>query len=407
MTILCAQQQIATLGSRLTGMDAARGVALLGMIAVHGLGATSGSGGPNAAYLIAGGRSAGTFALLTGVAVTFITGRAQVKFGSDARAAAATLLARATAIGLLGLALGYTDATVVEVILPYYAELFLLAIPLVFLPTRVLAALAVLIAVVVPTLSQLLRPRLPIPTLDNPDFAYLLRDPLALLSELSLTGHYPALPWLAYICAGMAIGRLRLSRMDTAAGLLVGGTVLGIAVSAASWVLLGPLGGLAHIQAATPLDQLATAPTVADYVEVSGEGTTPTTTWWWLASAAPHSGTTLDLAQTAGAAMALLGAMLLLTQLIPAKTTRRPGLVKAAQVASRPLAAAGGMTLTLYTASVVFMNSPLDDFSPLGGYLLQVTVALLFALAWRYTIGRGPLETVVTTLTRVARNLAR
>ena len=50
-----------------------------------------------------------------------------------------------------------------------------------------------------------------------------------------------------------------------------------------------------------------------------------------------------------------------------------------------PLAAAGAMALTLYTAHVVFMNSPLDVFDLVPGYLAQVLAALVIALvgaAW-------------------------
>ena len=52
------------------------------------------------------------------------------------------------------------------------------------------------------------------------------------------------------------------------------------------------------------------------------------------------------------------------------------------------------MTLTLYTAHIVFMNSPLDDFDATTGYLVQVVAALLFALVWQQGVGRGPLESL-------------
>jgi uncharacterized membrane protein YeiB len=72
-----------------------------------------------------------------------------------------------------------------------------------------------------------------------------------------------------------------------------------------------------------------------------------------------------------------------------------------------PVAAAGSMTLTLYTASILFMNSPLDDFDPWPGYVVQIVVALVFGLAWRRLVGRGPVESVVTALTHRARDAAR
>lgn len=59
-----------------------------------------------------------------------------------------------------------------------------------------------------------------------------------------------------------------------------------------------------------------------------------------------------------------------------------------------PLAAAASMTLTLYAAHIVLLNSPLDVLGPFTGYAVQVAVALGFAMLWR----RGPLESGVTWL---------
>ena len=122
--------------ARLAGVDAARGVALLGMMAAHSLSADDANGNPTLSYSLTSGRSAAAFAVLAGVGIAFMTGRARVRPGRDGRAAAASLAARALAIGAIGLALGYTDTEFAEVILPYYAVLFALAIPLVFAPHR-------------------------------------------------------------------------------------------------------------------------------------------------------------------------------------------------------------------------------------------------------------------------------
>jgi uncharacterized membrane protein YeiB len=380
----------------LVGVDATRGIALLGMMGVHALYNANPDGSPTLVYTIAGGRSAAVFAVLAGVGIAFMTGRKQVR-GNHRRGAAGTLLARALVIGVFGLALGYTDASIASVILPYYAVMFLLAIPLVFLPTRVLIAVSVAIGAGVPALSQLVRPDLPAPLLDNPSFPDVFGHPISTILELSVTGYYPAVPWMAYLGAGIVIGRLRLSSVRTALGLVGVGAAAAAVAATLSWWLLGPLGGLAHIQASTAPAQLETAPTVADYVTVSPEGTTPTTTWWWLAPDAPHSSTPLDLFQTTGSAVALLGLMLLLGHV------GWPAIARAVRLLQEPLAAAGGMTLTLYTAHVIYMNSGLDDFAAVPGYILQVIVALLFALAWRKAIGRGPLETFTSWVAHRAR----
>jgi hypothetical protein len=99
--------------------------------------------------------------------------------------------------------------------------------------------------------------------------------------------------------------------------------------------------------------------------------------------------------------VALLGAMLLLGHVT------QPILRTVIDIGTAPLAAAGAMTLTLYTAHVVFMNSELDVFEPTTGYLLQVVAVLTFSLVWRHSVGAGPLETAVTAVAASAGNLAQ
>ncbi|MBW0106382.1 heparan-alpha-glucosaminide N-acetyltransferase domain-containing protein, partial [Pseudonocardia sp. KRD291] len=386
-----------TASSRLVGVDVARGVALFGIIAVHALVEGTEDGAPATNYLVFGGRSAALFALLAGVAFAFMTRRRRLRPGVDARAAAATLATRSGVLLVIGLALGWTDPEIAAVILPYYAVMFLLAIPLVLLPTGVLAGLTVVFAGGLPVLSALLRPGLPAATLDNPHLGDLVTDPLGLLSELTFTGAYPALTWVTYLCAGIAVGRLRLSSPRTGIALLAGGAAAAGAATATSWWLLGPMGGYARIAAATPPAQLETAPTIVDFVNGSPDGVTPTTTWWWMATVAPHSGAPLDMVQTIGSALAVLGAALLLGH-VPGRLIGH---------VLRPVAAAGSMTLTLYTVSLLFMNSPLDDFDPLPGYLWQVAAAMLIGVAWRRAVGRGPLEGAMSVLAHAARDRAR
>ncbi|MFP5073161.1 heparan-alpha-glucosaminide N-acetyltransferase domain-containing protein [Pseudonocardia nantongensis] len=383
----------ATARPRLAGVDAARGIALLGMIAAHALLVTDDSGAPNGTYLVVGGRAAALFAVLAGVAIAFMTGRRRAATAPDRRAAAAVLGVRAAALLLVGLVLGWTDSDVAAVILPFYALLFLIAIPLVRLPSRWLAGTALAVALVVPVLSQAVRPLLPEPSGENPSFGMLVSDPGGLLTELLLTGVYPALPWTAYLAAGIAIGRLPMDRSRTATRLLGGGAALAAGATAVSALLLGPLGGLARIAAVTPVGD-RDAPGILDHVIISPSGTTPTTTWWWLTAAAPHSSTPLDLLATIGSSAAVLGAMLLVCR--SAAVTRL----------LTPLAGAGAMTLTLYTASIVFMNT-IDDFDPVPGFALQVVVALIAGLVWRAAGWRGPLEAVLSGGARGARERAR
>jgi len=60
---------------RLEGVDAARGVALLGMIAVHSLYQSTASGRSTWSFTLFGGQAAAAFAVLAGVGIAFMTGR--------------------------------------------------------------------------------------------------------------------------------------------------------------------------------------------------------------------------------------------------------------------------------------------------------------------------------------------
>ena len=134
---------------------------------------------------------------------------------------------------------------------------------------------------------------------DQPGFAA-LGAPGELLRELTLTGYYPVLPWMTYLLAGMAVGRLDLRSPRVAAGLLGGGAAAGRGRGAGSALLLGPGRRRARRSARTSPQRRY--------------GTVPTDTWWWLAVEAPHTGTPFDLAHTTGTALAVLGAMLLLAR---------------------------------------------------------------------------------------------
>lgn len=380
-----------TMPGRLVGVDATRGLALLGMMAVHSLWAYDDNGEVTWHYALAAGQSAATFALLAGLGIAFMTGRRRVQ-RAEWKATAASLAARAGVIVAVGLLLGWTDASVATVILVYYAVLFLLAIPVVLLSTRVLFVVGTAIAVVVPVLSHLVRPALPEASGSNIALGQVFTDPVGLLLELTVTGLYPALPWMAYICIGIAIGRLRLSEHRVGVRLLAVGAAVGVGAWALSALLLGPLGGESRLYAVASESGLSRTE-VSDLLVFGSDGVTPTTTWWWLATTAPHTSTPPDLLHTIGVTAALLGGLLLLA--------------RRADKFLLPIGAAGGMTLTLYTAHVLFINSPLDAFSATPGYLFQVFAVLVFAVVWRVAVGRGPLEQLAADAARSARRAVR
>ncbi|MEC3978500.1 heparan-alpha-glucosaminide N-acetyltransferase domain-containing protein [Amycolatopsis sp. H20-H5] len=384
---------------RLVAVDATRGVALLGMIAVHSLYESTDAGSPTWSFAVFGGRAAAAFAVLAGVGIAFMTGRKRVG-AAAAKPTIAALVTRALAVFAIGLVLGsFSDAALGAVILPYYGVMFLLAVPLVFLPTWLIAVAGAGFALGVPALSHVWLAHLPQANLDNPVFGDVLHQPLSLVTELAVTGEYPALPWMAYLCAGLVVGRLNLKSVKVAAALLASGVVLAVGTAVLSSQLLNRWGGLAHIWAAAPGSDLTTAET-SELLTLGGDGTVPPDSWWWLAVNAPHTSTPVDLIGTTGAALALLGLLLLLGH-VTHKWVRR-----VVTAVLSPLAAAGSMTLTLYVAHILFINSDYDRYDATLGYILQVIAVLLIGLCWRATAGRGPLESLVTALAGLARRLA-
>ncbi|MFJ4784902.1 heparan-alpha-glucosaminide N-acetyltransferase domain-containing protein [Streptomyces sp. NPDC088794] len=376
---------------RIVGVDTARGLALLGMFSVHVYGAFASDGSPTPAWMLAGGRSAATFALLAGVGLAFTTGGRRPVVGRPQYAAVAT---RAALIGLTGLLLGHASRAAdlgVDVILAFYALLFLFSIPLLRLRPRTLAALSLTLALAGPVAVHLLRGVLPEPAFDgDPVPTDVVTDPLGLLSDLLVHGNYPVVAWMTYLCAGLAVGRLDLTSVRIARRLLLGGLALaaGAWLTATAW--LTQFGGLWHLWRA----EFADTPWREARPEVLWD-TGDDSTWWSLISRAPHSTSPFDLLQTLGSACALLGAALLLTRLTP--TRRLLG----------PLTAAGTMPLTLYCAHVLLLATGALGDSPDLLYGLLAAGSLLFAVCWRRAVGRGPLEAGIAVIAGKARQVTR
>lgn len=340
------------------------------MVAVHVLPGQDDDGSPSLSELVAGGRSAALFAVLAGVGVALAYGRPH---GQEQARASAALVLRALLIGVVGLLLGALDSGV-AVILASYAVLFVLVVPWLRAGPRVLLASAGLVAAVAPVVSFAVRDRLPARDGSSPVLTD-LADPGQLLSELLLTGYYPALAWAAYLLLGMAVGRLALHRARVAVVVAGTGAVLALLAAGTSALLLGPLGGYDELD--PYVDQPPGVP-VEEVLSSGWFGNVPTDSAWWLALDAPHTTTALDLVGTAGTALLVLGLALLVA--------RRLG------PALLPLSAAGSMPLTLYTAHVLYLGIT-DTDDPVRYYLVQVVVGLTAAVLWRTTVGRGPLET--------------
>jgi uncharacterized membrane protein YeiB len=378
---------------RFLGVDVARGVALLSMLAANvydlSVGPVDDYGHPTLAGMTVMGRSATLFVMVAGISLAFLTGGRHPLHGRDRRAARVGLAVRALLIAAIGLALGYASPDL-AVILPYYGLFFLLAIPLVGLRPRTLGAIAAALVVIGP-LVLLAASRLGLePVVDGSlRFGDALAHPGGFALELLVTGLFPAVVYMAYILAGLAIGRLDLSSTRVASWLLGGGLALAITSWVASSVLLFRLGGLQHLIAAAGPE--ANPATVRNEI-LWDAGRMDS--WWWLAVRSHHSATIVDAVHTLGVAMAVLGGVLLVTKL------------GAARRLLWPVGVAGAMTLTVYSVNVLVLGWGLLEDDPLGLYLASVAGALVFAVLWRRWIGQGPLERIVAVAAGRARRAA-
>lgn len=368
---------------RLVGLDVARCLALVGMVVTHVLDERARDGGVAVAHAVTAGRSAALFAVLAGVSLALMTGRREPVHGRERLARSAGLAVRALLVAAVGLYLGGLGSGL-AVILTYYGLLFLLGLPFVGLRAPALFTLAGVWLVAAPVVSQWVRPDLPQRGFDSPVFSD-LAHPAQLASELTFTGYYPVSTWLAYLLAGLAVGRLDLGSRTVAARLAVAGGALAVASYAVSVALTSRDEVAAALVAGPPV--LALTPTgLRDTIATGLPGTTPTGgPWEWLLVVVPHSGTPFDLAHTIGTSLLVIGVCLLATH----------GLRTSSRRAVAIAFGAGTMTLSLYTLHVV-MRSPVllpeEDPGALGFHL----VALL-GLGALYVAGRrrGPLEWVV------------
>jgi len=339
----------ATSRARIVGIDLARGLAVLGMYGAHvGVTEPFDWARPGTWLDVVNGRSSILFALLAGVSLAIISGRTRPVDGGELRAARIRILVRAVLVFAIGLGLVWLD-TYIAVILPVYAVLFVAAVPVLRWRSRWLFVAAAVVAVAGPVAAV-------VATLTVPAGGPVL--------DLVLVGHYPAVIWIAFVLVGLGVGRLELTARRVQLRLLGSGVALA--------VLGYGLGVLAN--------SAATAAVPPPSIELQR-----------FATIEPHSGSPFEVVGSTGFALAVLALCLL-----------------AAPVAGRalyPLAAVGSMALTAYTAHVVivyFIGKTAFEQTDNGLYLAFVVGALVLCTAWALTLGRGPLERVLTGVSRAA-----
>ncbi|MEU3933157.1 DUF418 domain-containing protein [Streptomyces sp. NPDC029044] len=383
---------------RLVGVDLARALAVFGMYVVHigpPLSATTGVAGW--IRYMSDGHSSVLFATLAGFSLMLLAGRREPKTGLAGRQAKARIAIRAVVLLALGTAMAVEYGGVI--ILGFYGVYFLLALPLVRLRARTLAITAAALALVTPQLAFALNALLT-PSVQQSINAY---DPLRRLSEvgvldLLLTGFYPALTWMSFVIAGMALGRLDLTAGTVQRRLAALGAALTVTAYGMSLLLAGKDALKSLAESGSSSSGSGSMPPGSGSMPPGG-GSFPDMPASSLLAAGPHSGTTFDIIGSVGVAiLVIVGATVAMDRL--------PRLRRLA----KPVIAVGTMSLTAYVGhflaqsalSVPAGTSTQTSWVPL---LMFVLGAIVFAAIWSRFFRRGPLEHLLNAATKPAKRI--
>jgi uncharacterized membrane protein YeiB len=381
---------------RLVGVDLARAVAVFGMYVVHiGPPLSTTDGVASWIRYVADGHSSVLFATLAGFSLTLIAGRPEPS-GLAGRQARARIAIRAVVLLALGTAMAMEYGEVV--ILGFYGVYFLLALPLVRLRTKTLAITATALALVAPQLAYVLNSQL-----SGPIQSISAHDPLLRLSDvgvldLLLTGFYPAMTWMPFVIAGMALGRLDLSAAVVQWRLAILGAGITVAAYGTSLLLAG-----SDALRSTAEDGPSSSGSSGSWSGSSGSVPLDSDSFddKWSASgllvAGPHSGTTFDIIGSVGIAILMIVAASVAMDRLP--RLRR---------LATPVIAVGTMSLTAYVGHFViqgwlpWFGASYDEESWVQ-LILFVLGAIVFAGIWSRFFRRGPLEFLLHAATKPAR----
>ncbi|WP_460998553.1 heparan-alpha-glucosaminide N-acetyltransferase domain-containing protein [Trueperella pyogenes] len=348
---------------RIRGIDLARGLAILGMIWAHVKPIIYEPG--TVSYILSeipSGRSSALFAFLAGISLAILSGRNVTYTGEQLRHAQLRIVGRAVILLAFAAFLSIFP-TVIAVILGFYAAWFILAVPFLHWSPKKLGIAAGVVALIGPQIINGFH------YLSYTFDIFLSGGVNAYLYEVLLTGMYPGLAYMAYVFAGMAIGRLDLNstavrlRMLTA-GLAISVVGYGSGYLAAIFMPFEPL----------PIDDIDTFSLLPKE---------PTIGPWDFFSIEPHTNTTPEVLGNLGFALIVLALCLWLTPL--------------AKNVFFPIAAVGSMSLTAYVGHAFGLYFKEDWFMSMSPtpFLIVAGAMLAFCTVWALLpLRRGPLEWV-------------
>ncbi|HEY5877007.1 MAG TPA: DUF418 domain-containing protein [Ilumatobacteraceae bacterium] len=354
---------------RLVGIDVVRAVALIGVVVMNYHGYLNAGAGTDTFFGrlfhpwvgVLSTRFAATFVTVAGVGVVLLTNRSRLSRDPVALDIDRWRLRRR---GVLLYAGGYVlDWIWPGTILFYYGALFVVASFIFTLRIRWLVAIGAASALVAAAVQWWAFER----SVDGHGVTWLLgssgRSPRSLFFDTILNGTHPLFPWLAFLCAGMVIGRL-LPEIDRWRWRLVG---LGVVFLAGGY-------GLSSIVTRLGAD----GSVAADRAEVLG-------------ATDPFNRGLLYTIVT-------LGSSLIAVLMISWLAERSPD-----STLVDVLRRAGQMSLTLYLLHVVVFNVFVNTaawVTPTGldtALLFAIgfwVIAILFAAWWNRFLGMGPFERI-------------
>lgn len=354
---------------RLIALDAARGLAVIGMYIQHFA--------LNQINSFVSGNTMILFMLCSGISYSIMVQR-MTERKVEPSVFRARMLARAVFIDLVGYVLIMLNGPF-GVVLPAYAMLFILALVLIRRSTRALVTMSGVLFLVGPPLMLL--------GLSLFSGAYLLSDIAG--------GPLSALGWAPVFVAGMAIGRLNLRNTCMALRFIATGFAIlipfkliasfvlpGVCQSFETWLIQFP--SITNPQA----DPYAIWPL-----------NTQQPPWQTLFVAAPQCGSTFELLIGTGLSLIILGLMCLIA--------------KKSTAILKPFSAVGHVALTLYTVQFVIawglQIAGIDVTSvDIGGIpfgdILVAAVTLIAGCLLAY-LPNGPLESLIRRFERMFSNI--
>lgn len=399
-----ASHSVRAPSKRIAYLDAARALAIIGMFLAH---ITVFVTLPAPLEFLVSGRSAIMFAVLAGVSTTLIArshaATEHERLGYVNASSARELLIRSIILFLIGITLPLISVGPI-VILSTYAVLFLLAIPLLRLSTRVIAILTALTVVITPVLSFWLRTMWPdtseevviggVPTIFSFTSA---QDAVQAVCQLLFDGMYPVLTWIPFLLAGIIIGRLFLNSTFTTRLAAIWGTVLVFVGYGASFLLVNISDFLSQrISVFREMDPSLAEATDAQLMEQFGKiaysdfGVTSINDPRSLLFASSHSGSITEIIGGIGFVLLVLAVLSLVE--------RFAGPLLA------PFSTLGKMPLTYYVGHIIgFMALAIFGSGQISIWLALVyfvVLPMVFAAMWFHIFRRGPLEAMMHAVTQ-------